>query len=137
MKNLIYALVLTVALSAYFSCFAYTPMENTMQNGFGTEYKGDTGLIIPGDGEEMAEINYVTDNNVGDKKAQTADKTEAVQKTSEETQETTKEIKEEHNEMDGMLLSFWHGVAAMLLGETAALMVAAAWMKIRMDKKEK
>ena len=33
--------------------------------------------------------------------------------------------------MDGMLLSFWHGVAAVLIGETVCLMVACAWMKIR------
>ena len=33
--------------------------------------------------------------------------------------------------MDGILLSFWCGVATVLIGETVALMVAIAWMKIR------
>lgn len=131
MKNFIIAVVLLIALSIYFSFFCNAPVETALQNGFGTQYKGDSGLIIPGDGEEMAEVNYVTDNNVGDKKTPTADKTEAVQETKEKTQETTKEIKEEHNNMDGILLSFWHGVATVLIGETVALMVAIAWMKIK------
>ena len=33
--------------------------------------------------------------------------------------------------MEGILISFWHGVATVLIGETVALMVAIAWMKIR------
>ena len=41
--------------------------------------------------------------------------------------------------MTEMLVSFWHGVAAVLIGESCALMVAAAYlrMKIRSDRKEK
>lgn len=33
--------------------------------------------------------------------------------------------------MDGILLSYWHGVATVLICETVALMVAIAWMKIK------
>lgn len=39
--------------------------------------------------------------------------------------------------MDGIILSFWHGVVAVLIGETSALMVAIAWMKIRNRKVER
>ena len=33
--------------------------------------------------------------------------------------------------MDGILLSFWCGVATVLIGETVALMVAIAWIKFK------
>lgn len=36
--------------------------------------------------------------------------------------------------MDGILLSYWHGVATVLIGETVVLMVAIAWIKIKGGK---
>lgn len=129
MKNLIYTLVLTVALTAFFSCLGYYPTEDTRKSGSGTQYKGDSGLIIPGDGELLAdtiiEPESTPEPSVADKMTSTeptADNMEAVQ---------TEIITKEKNNMDGMLLSFWHGVAAVLIGETVCLMVACAWMKIR------
>lgn len=134
MKNLIYTLVLTIALTAFFSCLGYYPTETKENNGSGKQYKGDSGLIIPGDGELLADTiiepenateplqTLATDNPVGDKLTPTVSEMEMVQN----------EIKtKEKNNMDGMLLSFWHGVAAVLIGETVCLMVACAWMKIR------
>lgn len=133
MKNLIYTLVLTVTLTAFFSNLGYYPAETKESIGYGTQYKGDSGLIVQGDGELLAdtiiepenateptdaykmtstEETFATDNSVGDKMTS--------------TEITTKE----KNNMDGMLLSFWHGVAAVLIGETVCLMVACAWMKI-------
>ena len=43
----------------------------------------------------------------------------------------TETIKEEKDSMNEWMVAFWHGVAAVLLGECAALLVAAAWLKIR------
>lgn len=133
MKNLIYTLALTVALTAFFSCLGYYPTETKENSGSGTQYKGDSGLIIPGDGEEMAntiiEPENATEPLTGDKETQTdnatADKLESVQ---------SEIITKEKNNMDGIVLSFWHGVAAVLIGETIALMVACAWMKIKGGK---
>ena len=132
MKNFIIAVVLLIALSIYFSFFCNTPGEIALQNGFGTQYKGDSGLIIPGDGDSLANTiiepenasepleTFATDNSVGDKMSPTVAKNAT-------TENTTKE----KNNMDGILLSFWHGVATVLIGETVALMVAIAWMKIK------
>lgn len=47
----------------------------------------------------------------------------------------TETIKEEQDSMNEVIEAFWSGAtvsaAAILLGEAAALLVAAAWMKIR------
>ena len=36
--------------------------------------------------------------------------------------------------MNEVMIAFWHGVAAVLIGEVSALLVAVAWMKIRGGK---
>lgn len=128
MKNFIIAVVLLIALSLYFSFFCNAPVETALQNGFGTQYKGDSGLIIPGDGDSLA--NTIIEPENAPEPLQSMEETE-VTKVTEISEETTKEIKEVHNKMDGILLSFWHGVATVLIGETVALMVAIAWMKIK------
>lgn len=135
--DFVVSLILTIVLIVCFSYFRCCPMER--QNGPGVQQKGDSGLILPGEGEEMAEVNFVTDNKAGDKKEPTADKNEVVVSKTENTtkaksEETTQEIKEEQKKVEGLVLSFWHGVAAVLIGETVALMVACAWMKIRGGK---
>ena len=129
MKNLIYTLVLTVALTAFFSCLGYYPTKTKENIGSGTQYKGDSGLIIPGDGELLADT--IIESESTPEPSQGMEETKEETKETEETsKETSKEVKEK-NKMDGMLLSFWHGVAAVLIGETVCLMVACAWMKIR------
>lgn len=133
MKNLIYTLILSVALTAFFSCLGYYPTETKANSGAGTRYKGDSDLIIPGDGELLAEVIIQPESipePAGDEPTEEAKTDEAAMV------ETSEEIKEEHNRMDGMLIAFWHGVAAVLIGETVCLMVAAAWMKIRRKEKE-
>lgn len=135
MKNFVIAVMLLIALSLYFSCCGNTPLETALHNSFGTQYKGDSGLIIPGDGDSLANTiiepenasepleAFATDNSIGDKMSPTVAKNAT-------TEITTKE----KNNMDGILLSFWHGVATVLIGETVALMVAIAWMKIKGGK---
>lgn len=133
MNNLIITLVLTIVLIIFFSCLGYYPTETKENSGPGTQFKGDSGLIVPGDGEEMANTIIESENATepldGDNETQTdnatADKLESVQ---------SEIITKEKNNMDGIVLSFWHGVAAVLIGETIALMVACAWMKIKGGK---
>lgn len=132
MKNLIYTLVLSIALTVFFSCLGYYPTETKEDIGSGTQYKGDSGLIIPGDGELLADTIIEPES--------TPEPSQGMEETEEETQTETirnynKTITKEKNNMDGMLLSFWHGVAAVLIGETVCLMVACAWMKIRRGEK--
>lgn len=132
MKNLIYTLVLSIALTVFFSCLGYYPTETKENIGSGTQYKGDSGLIIPGDGELLADTIIEPEN--------ATEPSQGMEETKEETHTETirnynKTITKEKNNMDGMLLSFWHGVAAVLIGETVCLMVACAWMKIRKGDK--
>lgn len=139
MKNFVIAVMLLIALSLYFSCCGNTPLETALQNGFGTQYKGDSGLIIPGDGDSLANTIIEPENapepSVADKKKATDEETPVTEVTEVTVSETeivqTKITTKEKNNMDGILLSYWHGVATVLIGETVALMVAIAWMKIK------
>lgn len=137
MKNLIYTLVLTIALTAFFSCLGYYPTETKENSGSGTQYKGDSGLIIPGDGELLADTIIEPETATEPLQTEVVSEMEiATEPTVSEMEMVQNEIKtKEKNNMDGMLLSFWHGVAAVLIGETVCLMVACAWMKIRRGDK--
>ncbi len=135
MKDFISTVIITLALIALVSyCDIRSTTEQT-GNGYGTKHKGDSGLIIPGDGELLADTIVESENATepldGVKETPTdnatADKLESVQ---------SEIITKEENNMDGIVLSFWHGVAAVLIGETIALMVACAWMKIRNAESE-
>lgn len=127
MKNFIIAVVLLIALSIYFSFYGNAPVETAFQNGFGTQRKGDSGLIIPGDGDLLANTIIEPENAL--------EPSQGMEETEETITETitnyNKTTTKEKNNMDGILLSFWHGVATVLIGETVALMVAIAWMKIK------
>lgn len=138
MKNFIITLVLTAALIALFSSFdPRQPATNA--DGYGPKHRGDSGLVLPGDGDQMAEANFKTapapdpveEQAVGDKKATTKEVSQEIQA---ESQETSEELKKGENDMYNIVLSFWHGVATVLIGETVALMVAIAWMKIKGGK---
>lgn len=135
MKNLIYTLVLSIALTVFFSCLGYYPTETKENIGSGTQYKGDSGLIIPGDGELLADT-IVAPASTPEPSEAVVVKNATTEPTVSEMEMVQNEIKtKEKNKMDGMLLSFWHGVAAVLIGETVCLMVACAWMKIRRGDK--
>ena len=56
MKDFIIGLILTVILIVVFSVFG--PKEGTMPplTGFGTTYKSDTGMVIPGSGSEPLKV---------------------------------------------------------------------------------
>lgn len=127
MKNFTISVIITVALIALVSCIDYRRTEETSGFGFGTQRKGDSGLTLPGDGDQMAEVNFaIPEQTVAYNLSPTADKAEAVT--------ATEELKEEHKKMDGLIIAFWHGVGAVLVGEASALLVACAWMKIRGDR---
>lgn len=129
MKNFVIAVMLLIALSLYFSCCGNTPLETALHNSFGTQYKGDSGLVVPADGDLLADAIIIEPELVPEL-SQTIEETKEEKAISKEL--TPKE--KEYNNMEGMLLSFWHGVAAVLIGETAALMIALAWMKIKKNQ---
>ena len=124
-------MIATLILIAFFSSI-YTPFEPVSSVGYGDKKPGDSGMVLPGKGSKPAEIMSESPQN------KTAEKTDSFVVTSEETEPTeeneeihTETIKEEHNKVDGLMLAFWHGVAAVLIGEASALLVALAWSKIR------
>lgn len=139
MKNLIISIVLLIALIFYFSCFGYSPMETTNPDGYAPRHKGDSGLIIPGDGELLAEVSFEPESaperleRTEDEQTGEAEVTEITETVTEETSEEihTENITKEKNKMDGVVIAFWHGVAAVLIGEASALMVAIALLKIK------
>ena len=140
MKDVFIGLILTLVLIAFFSSI-YTPFEPVVW-GSGDKKPGDSDMVLPGKGAKPAESMSESPQNkteektdsVGDENdstdGATADKTESV---AYEVL-TTEKIKEEHNKVDGLMLAFWHGVGAVLIGEASALLVALAWSKIRGGK---
>ena len=83
-------------------------------------------MVLPGGGVEPVEVVFVMDA-----KAKSPD-TEAEEEIPVEaiTEAITEVIKKEQN-MNDMLLMFWHGVIAVLIGEASALLVTFAWRKDR------
>lgn len=137
MKNLILALSITAVLFSLFSCLDYRPTEKPNGYGYGTKYKGDSGLILPGNGEEMENTSIEPGSIPELVEKEVVSKMEiATEATVSETESVAanEKITEEHNKMNEMIIAFWHGVAAVLIGEASALMVAFAWMKIRGGK---
>lgn len=145
MKNFILTMTMTAFLISLVSLLDYRPTE-TAYGGTGMKYKGDSGLIVPGGGELVAEVSFTpmqaekqeseppekTESNQATKQA-TSDKTsEETQAINEATQESSEEInkehKEEHKKVD---ITFWCGVLAVVIGEALALLVALAWSKLR------
>ena len=134
MKDVFIGLILTLVLIAFFSSI-YTPFEPIVW-GSGDKKPGDSDMVLPGKGAKPAEIMSESPQNKTEEKTDSfvvtsEDPTEESEATSEATSEA---IKEEHNKVDGLMLAFWHGVGAVLIGEASALLVALAWSKIRGGK---
>lgn len=136
MKDVLIGLILTLVLIAFFSSI-YTPFEPVTW-GSGDKKPGDSDMVLPGKGSKPVESMSESPQN------KTEEKTDSFVVSSEETEPTeeseatsevaSEEIKEEHNKVDGLMLAFWHGVGAVLIGEASALLVALAWSKIRGGK---
>ena len=143
LKNFLAAVIVLALLVVLFSVYG-TPYDGPELNGnwkitsLKSQRKGDSGLILPGDGEEMANTS-IEPGSI----PELPEETEATEKfihTSAESvcefyeQTQAKIISKEKNKVNEMIIAFWHGVAAVLIGEASALMVAFAWMKIRGGK---
>lgn len=135
MTDFIVSVILTLVLIISFSHIRNFPEEKLHGNGYVPKNSGESGLVVPGDGEEMANANIEpgsipelpVETEATEKSAHTS-----VESVCENYDQSQQEITEEYNNMN--ILEFWHGVAAVLIGEASALMVAFAWMKIRGGK---
>lgn len=97
---------------------------------YGTEYPGNMGATMPGNGAEPEEI-------FSPEITPTQTPAEPAAAETQVPPEPPQEFTKENEPMNDMLLGFWHGVAAVLIGETAALIIAIACLRAVIRKKIK
>ena len=131
MTDVIVGIALTAVLVILFSALGYSsiPMQSY---GVVPQYRGDSGAVRQGGGDLVAQ----EDPGLSD--AATVPATEAsVADRGERSSTSDKSVtpeslqKKEETSMNDILVAFWHGVATVLIGETCALAVAAAWLRMR------
>lgn len=125
MKDFVISLILIVILTLLFST---VPLGEVLPSGGidGTLRPGDSGMILPGGDAGIAEVDVRREERV-EEPSETSDGTDEAETGEQIPVEIEMEVQ---TKMDNMWLFFWYGVVAVLLGETVALMVAAAWMRI-------
>ena len=127
-KDLVISLLATVLLILLFSRFPEDMPP--VYDGNSPKYPGNSGTVLLGYGTEIAEVV------IPESQESTEGATEEDNEPTVASEEVHIEItKEEQKSMNEIVLAFWHGVAAVLIGEASALLVAVAWMKIRRAEK--
>lgn len=131
MKDFAAAVLIVAVLSGIFS-FGTSPAEDMGSRiGVWPKHPGEQGAVIPGNGDAVPDAMVVSEAEPDVKNAE-AERTSGEAPDVPQNPETFEENKKEEREgMAEVLTAFWHGVASVLIGETAALMVAIAWLKIR------
>ena len=129
MKDFLIGIVLTAALIVAFSkCAPILPTQTV--HGVYPTMSGEGGITLPDGGDGTAEMAAKTErNSFQEQDEQCAEETKAV-----ESEENVQQQKEEQgNCMNDIIIAFWHGVAAVLIGEACALAlglcIAAAWLR--------
>lgn len=115
MKTCIAGILLTAALIAFFSTAGYT--EFTPR---GTQIPGESYVVLPDENSEITRLVI----------RQSVESAESETQTAEAAAEVITEEVEEKN-VDDMLLMFWHGAAAVIIGEMLALIAAVVWAIIK------
>lgn len=119
MKDYILGLALAVVLMFSFNSTEFIPTGRS-----GTRLPGESEVVLPGGGAEPVEVVVFQAKETV--KSESPD-TEAKKEIPVEI--IVEEVKEQN--MNDMLLMFWHGVTAVLIGEVSVLLVALAWRKER------
>lgn len=92
----------------------------------GTQYPGDSGLVLPGGGAaDMAEVTSRIELG-GSETPEPSEPEESVE--GEARIEAEMEVKPN---MEYLILAFWHGVVAVLVGEAAAIVIVEAYLKFK------
>ena len=118
MKINIIGTVLAAALIALFSTAGFTGFTQS-----GTRIPGESYVVLPDENAEITRLVIRQSLETADGETQTAEQTETAAEVIPE--------KAEEQSMDDMLLMFWNGVVAVLIGELSALVVVAAWAAIK------
>lgn len=131
MKDFAAAVLIVAVLSGIFSFGSFPAEAMESRKGTWPKHPGELGAVIPEDGNAVPDAMVVSEAEPDVKSTETertSGETPDVPQNPETFEETKKE---ERKGMAEVLTAFWHGVASVLIGETAALMVAIAWLKIR------
>lgn len=127
MKDAIIGILLTAALIALFSAYAPILPTQTAYGVYPTE-PGEGEITLPGGGDGAAEMMAEAErHSIQEQEEQRSTENEAAK-----SEESGKRQQEEQS-MDEIIIAFWHGVAAVLIGEACALAlglcIAAAWLR--------
>ena len=137
MKDLFIVIIITVVLSAVFSIFGpFSPSWDTA--GLNPRHLGDRGLALPGGGDTPAELTpEISEYDLYEQTKTDVGETEpgmreVENKVTGNVESELLEEKEQERNMNEIVVAFWHGVAAVLIGETCALALAlilvAKWL---------
>jgi len=134
MKDLLISLLAVAVLTLLFSTDGFREDIPPLLDGNSPKYPGDSGTVLPGNGSDSVEVIMPESQQPTD--CETEGKQESSTAREEIHTENTKEKEDSMNELTAAaLIGAAAGVAAVLLGETAALLVATAWLKIRRAEK--
>lgn len=126
MKDIVLAVLIVVALVAGFSVHGSRTEMTTIPKGYGTEIQGDDGMVIPGDGTKLVTATMPPESEtVRDEPCAESEFEPVAPQVRVDIIEKEMKI-----HMSEIIVSFWHGVAGVLLGEAVAVLIALAWSKI-------
>jgi hypothetical protein len=143
MKDFTIAIIILSVLVILFSCFYNSVTTLLYGEGMVPKYKGESDFVIVGDGDAFVNTQFMSEQHITESTAEVIEETNANSDKKQEQNNIVKalgkllleEVMEEFNKMDmDNIIAFWHGIAALLLGEASAIAVAAIWTKIKGDK---
>ena len=133
MKDAIIGILLTAALIALFS--AYAPILPTQTAcGVYPTMPGEGEITLPGGGAGAAEMMANAEKHSSTKQGEQCS---VESETVDGEENRQRENKEQSNRMNEIIIAFWHGVAAVLIGEACALALVVANEKNRRNHKER
>lgn len=127
MKDFLIGVIATVVLCVLFSVFGTSDFLPAL-NGFGTQFPGEYGPVLPGGGELPAAHT----SSLPEDAPQPSGPGEQESGAAEQQEQILG--KEQNSNMNEILIAFWHGVATVLIGEICALAVATAWLKLKVKE---
>lgn len=131
MKDAIVGIVLTAVLVVVFSVFVpIFPSPGAL--GVYPTQPGESGAVLPGAGGAFAEVNPAISEHGADGPMEQGQR-EAERAGMDNRQPEQSGEREQSKRMNDIIIAFWHGVAAVLIGEACALalglILAAAWLR--------
>lgn len=136
MKTIIIYLFATMVLIVLFSTYGSSEYIVPQSGGGMPTHLGNSGMVVPVDGKEFPESMTVeppkgTEQETEETNGLSASSGTDKKDSDESNHEIINKVLRKETSMNEMVLAFWHGVFAILIGEASAIMVVAVWNKIR------